>query len=52
MDGASHKHREAADARRDRTLERLGYRVLRVSNACVERDIEEALRLVREALRA
>jgi very-short-patch-repair endonuclease len=50
VDGASHSNREGADARRDRALERLGYRVLRVSNACVERDIEEAVRQVREAL--
>jgi Protein of unknown function (DUF559) len=50
VDGASHKHREAADERRDRALERLGYRVLRLPNECVETDIEAAVLRVRQAL--
>jgi very-short-patch-repair endonuclease len=52
VDGASHNRREAADERRDRALERLGYRVLRLPNECAERDIEAAALRVREALRA
>jgi len=52
VDGAAwHRGRKAADARRDRKLARLGYRVLRLDAGLVERDVEEAVRRVREALR-
>ena len=38
VDGGYHAHRRAADARRDRALARLGYRVLRVeARACGQR---------------
>ena len=50
VDGAYHTRRSAADGRRDRALERLGYRVLRLSDELVLRQWPEALRLVREAL--
>jgi leucyl-tRNA synthetase len=50
VDGAYHKRRAAADARRDRALERLGYRVLRLSDELVLRQLPEAIRLIREAL--
>jgi very-short-patch-repair endonuclease len=50
MMGPWHRHRKAADARRDEKLARLGYRVLRLDAGLVERDIEAAVRLVREAL--
>jgi len=39
VDGASHVVRRAADARKDRELGRLGYRVLRVPAREVMRDV-------------
>jgi very-short-patch-repair endonuclease len=52
VDGGYHAERVRADARRDRELGRLGYRVLRVSAELVVRDIERAQELVRAALSA
>jgi very-short-patch-repair endonuclease len=52
VDGGYHTERTRSDARRDRTLQRLGYRVVRVSAELVERDIEVAVSVVREALTA
>ena len=52
VDGPYHTRRVQADARRDRALERLGYRVVRVSDEMVLRQLPEALRLIREALDA
>jgi very-short-patch-repair endonuclease len=50
VDGGYHADRRAADARRDRALARLGYRVLRLEVALVlERPLEACAR-VREAL--
>jgi len=43
VDGAYHMERVRADARRDAGLERLGYRVLRLSGALIERNLTLAL---------
>ena len=50
VDGSWHARRGAADARRDRALARLGWRVLRLPVALVLQRPLEALALVREAL--
>jgi very-short-patch-repair endonuclease len=50
VDGGSHALRARADARRDRKLRRLGFRVLRVEARLVEQHIEQAAGLVRAAL--
>ncbi len=42
---------DQADARRDRELARLGYRVLRLPAELVQRQLTEALARVRAALR-
>ncbi|MCC6903459.1 MAG: hypothetical protein IT377_31100 [Polyangiaceae bacterium] len=49
---ASARRRGAADARRDRKLAKLGYRVLRLEAGLVERALPQALERVREALNA
>ena len=51
VDGAYHARRRAADARRDRALGRLGYRVFRLDAALVMSRLPEAVARVREALR-
>jgi len=51
VDGdAYHRERAAADGRRDRKLVTAGYTVLRLPASLVERHLEEAAQLVREAL--
>ena len=50
VDGAQHRLRRAADARRDRKLERLGYRVLRLEADLVMHELAAALGHVSEAL--
>jgi very-short-patch-repair endonuclease len=50
IDGAYHAERGDADARRQRALERAGYRVLRLDANLVVRDIDAAVQLVRDAL--
>ena len=50
VDGSVHGGRRAADARRDRKLAKLGYRVLRLDARLIERALPEALLRVREAL--
>ncbi len=50
VDGGHHARRVGADARRDRDLQRLGYRVLRVSDAAVMHQHEAVLQLIRAAL--
>ena len=50
VDGRCHEQRRAADARRDRKLARLGYRVLRLEAELVMRQLPVALALVRRAL--
>jgi very-short-patch-repair endonuclease len=49
VDGGYHGDRARADARRDRVLERAGYRVLRLSEELVTRNLEMALARVRAA---
>lgn len=51
VDGGSHRGRNVADARRERVLGRLGYRVLRLDAELVLCSPEEALARVRAALR-
>jgi very-short-patch-repair endonuclease len=50
VDGPYHVRRALADASRDRTLARLGYRVLRLDAELVVRDMPEALISIRNAL--
>ncbi|MBI3207022.1 MAG: DUF559 domain-containing protein [Myxococcales bacterium] len=52
VDGDAHRGRGAPDARRDRKLAKLGYRVLRLEAGVVERALPQALERVREALNA
>jgi len=51
VDGGCHRQRARADARRDEALRHAGWRVLRIPAALVERELERALQLVREAVR-
>ena len=51
VDGAYHARQRAADARRDRALQRLGYRVLRLDAALVCEHIEEAVAQIRSLLK-
>jgi very-short-patch-repair endonuclease len=50
VDGGCHRDRQRADARRDRALEALGWRVVRVSAELVEQDLDAAVALVAGAL--
>jgi very-short-patch-repair endonuclease len=50
VDGSAHRGRERHDARRDRALAALGYRVLRLDAKLVLRDLPTAVGQVREAL--
>jgi very-short-patch-repair endonuclease len=50
VEGRSHQLRRVADARRDRFLRRLGYRVLRLEAKLVLRNLPAALALIRAAL--
>jgi very-short-patch-repair endonuclease len=50
VDGEVHAGRAAADARRDRDLGRMGYRVLRLPRELVQERLEEAVALVVAAL--
>ena len=50
VDGAIHGRKRAADARRDRKLQRAGYRIVRVNAQLVLSDLEGALALIRAAL--
>ena len=50
VDGSHHARRRCADARRDRELRRLGYRVLRLEAQLVLRELPVALARIREAL--
>ncbi len=50
VDGGYHARRVAADARRDRALARLGYRVVRVPAVVVIREPLVAVELVRAAI--
>jgi very-short-patch-repair endonuclease len=50
IDGAYHRDRSHADARRDRALARAGYRVLRLDAELVLHDLEAAVARVRQAI--
>lgn len=50
IDGESHHGREELDAKRDRALVRAGYRVLRLDAELVMRDVDAAVRVVRQAI--
>jgi len=50
VDGAIHARKQLADARRDRKLQRAGFRILRVSAQLVLSDLPAAVALVRAAL--
>ena len=50
VDGPHHARRRAADARRDRVLARLGYRVLRLDAELVMHNLPEAVARIRAAL--
>jgi leucyl-tRNA synthetase len=50
VDDQSHELKRTADARRDRVLARLGYRVLRIDAELVRRNISEAVALIVAAL--
>jgi very-short-patch-repair endonuclease len=50
VDGGYHARRRVADESRDRKLQRLGYRVLRVDADLVLRDLSAAVALIRAAL--
>lgn len=50
VDGRCHEQRRVADARRDRKLARLGYRVLRLQAELVLKQQPVAMALVRRAL--
>jgi len=51
VDGCIHSVRRTRDARRDRTLARLGYRVVRIEAELVRRNLREPVALVVAALR-
>jgi very-short-patch-repair endonuclease len=50
VDGPCHTRRRSADARRDRKLARLGYRVLRLEEALVLEHPHQAVARIRAAL--
>jgi very-short-patch-repair endonuclease len=50
IDGGVHALRRCADARRDRVLARLGYRVLRLPEQLVREQLQEALARIAAAL--
>lgn len=50
LDGATHQHLQAADARRDAFLARLGYRTLRFSNTDVRQSLEQVLLAISRAI--
>ena len=50
VDGACHARRSAADERRDRVLERAGWRVLRLPAELVERELAVVVERVREVI--
>ena len=50
VDGPIHRDRSGADEARDALLLHHGYRVLRLSNDQVQRDLPAALQRIREAL--
>jgi very-short-patch-repair endonuclease len=51
VDGGYHATRVDADARRDRKLTRMGYRVVRLDAELVRRNVHAAVEQIRAALR-
>jgi very-short-patch-repair endonuclease len=51
VDGGVHRRRRSADRGRDSKLRRLGYRIVRVDAALVQRAPEVALAVIRESLK-
>ncbi len=51
LDGGIHKLKQRSDAIRDAALQMLGYRVLRLANEELMRDLSTVLLTIREALR-
>ncbi|MGB7426242.1 MAG: type IIL restriction-modification enzyme MmeI, partial [Microcoleaceae cyanobacterium] len=49
VDGSIHESQQAADRQRQELLESLGLRVVRVSSELVERNLDEALSIIRQA---
>jgi very-short-patch-repair endonuclease len=52
IDGGYHAGRAVADARRDRSIQALGFRVLRFSAERIERELSGVLEQVRQAIAA
>ncbi|HEY5958474.1 MAG TPA: endonuclease domain-containing protein [Polyangiaceae bacterium] len=52
VDGGYHEARRNADATRDAKLQRLGWRVLRISAELVIRELPQAVAVIRQALKA
>jgi len=50
VDGAIHARKQGPDARRDRKLQRAGFRIVRISAELVLSDLAAAVALVRAAL--
>ena len=50
VDGPIHARKQSADARRERKLQRAGFRILRISAELVLRDLGAAVALIRAAL--
>ena len=50
VDGPIHTRKQSADARRERKLQRAGFRIVRVSAELVLTDLSAAVELVRAAL--
>ncbi|HEX2613696.1 MAG TPA: endonuclease domain-containing protein, partial [Fibrobacteria bacterium] len=50
VDGEIHLSQKEYDAARDRVMREMGATILRIPNACVLNDIEEAKRRIREYL--
>src|SRR3954468_11241347 len=50
VDGPIHARKVGPDARRDRKLQRAGFRIVRVSSQLVLADLQAALALIRAAL--
>ncbi len=50
VDGKYRSHRVSADARRDRVLQRMGYRVLRLDAELVRCNLQDAVACIRRAV--
>ena len=50
VDGPIHRARHSADRARDQALQRIGFRVLRLTNRQVQQDLPAALQRIRDAL--